>query len=108
MTLTGWRKFVEAENHYIIKIVLFRNHLKEFLKPNMLDSIQNLASFLSFFCVKLGLCSVIATSSFPFPICLCLALNPHLHFLFLQQPKKAFACSSFALYFASFCTTLNC
>ena len=52
---------------------------------------------------------VIAPTSFIFNICFCSASNPHFHFLFLQQPKKVFACSSLALYFASFCTALdNC
>ena len=48
---------------YTIKIVLFRDQLKEFFKPQMLDSIQNLATFRSLFYVKSWLCSTKATGA---------------------------------------------
>ena len=49
---------------------------------------------------------IISPSSFVFIISLSWASKAHLYFLFLRQPKKAFACSSITLYFALFCTAL--
>ena len=49
---------------YTIKIALFKNQLKEFFKlQQMLDFIQNLATFLSLFCVKFWLCSTNANDA---------------------------------------------
>ena len=48
---------------YTIKIALLRDQLKEFFKPQVLDSIQNFATCLSPLYVKFWLCSTNATDA---------------------------------------------
>ena len=52
-----------AKTMYTIKTALFTNQLKEFFKPQMLDFIQNLNTFLTLFYVKFWLCSTDATNA---------------------------------------------
>ena len=49
---------MESEN-YIIKIDLFRDQLNKWFKPQMFDSIQNLATFLFLFYVKFWLIAML-------------------------------------------------